>query len=205
MTRRSVLLLFAFSCLIGVGLPAAMGVSGGADDPPGNLSVSIRDFCDPATFEALGHGTCIRDDDVSVNGAQTLAGFGTELAQEKSVGAWRFNPQNASTEEGVDLTLLSRGGETHTFTRVADFGGGFVAALNAASGNPVPRPECAQVLSDGRLIPQPQSANNIFLTHGQTVPGPRIVEDEEAKFQCCIHPWMRITINPDESGHHHRD
>src|SRR5262249_40931236 len=144
------------------------------------------------------------DDNVSINGAETLAGFRAELAQEKSVGAWRFNPDRVETEAGVNLTLVNRGGETHTFTRVAEFGGGFVAGLNAASGNPVPRPECAQVLPNGKLAAQPPSANNIFLGHGQTASGPQIAEAEHVKFQCCIHPWMRTTITDDrehDGGH----
>lgn len=171
----------------------------GADEEQQAIQISIRDFCDPATFNAaVGPGTCVRDDNVDVNGATKFAGFRAELAQEKSVGAWRFNPDRVKTEEGVNLTLVNRGGETHTFTRVQKFGGGFVAPLNAASGNPVPAPECAQVLPNGSLAPQPASANNIFINHGQTLSGPRIVEDEQAKFQCCIHPWMRTTINPEQ-------
>jgi len=58
------------------------------------------------------------------------------------------------------------------------------------------------IAAEHTLVPQPPSANNIFLEHGETEPGPRIVEDEEAKFQCCIHPWMRTTINPREREHH---
>src|SRR6267143_1525450 len=76
----------------------------------------------------------------------------------------------------------------------------FVPGLNIASGNPVPAPECARVV-DGRLVPQPPSANNMFINAGQTLPGPRIVEDEEARFQCCIHPWMRTTLNAKEHEH----
>ncbi len=201
MLRQRVILLVAFVCVIGLGLAATVGARGDDDERPSALTISIRDFCDPVTFEVLRAGQCVRDDDVSVNGAMTLAGLRAELGQEKSVGAWRFNPDRIETEEGVNLTLVNRGGETHTFTRVAEFGGGFVAGLNAASGNPIPRPECAQVLPNGNLAPQPPSANNIFIGHGQTLPGPRIVEDEEVKFQCCIHPWMRTTINPEDHEH----
>jgi hypothetical protein len=55
---------------------------------------------------------------------------------------------------------------------------------------------------DGRLVPQPPSANNMFINAGQTLLGPRIVDDEEARFQCCIHPWMRTTLNPKEHERH---
>jgi hypothetical protein len=128
----------------------------------------IRDDCDPATFNAaLGPGAC------KGNGDTTLAKFRAELAEEGSVGAWRFNPDKEFTIDfGRTLTLESRAGETHTFTKVANFGGGFVAGLNAASGNPVPAPECAVVNADGTLSPQPASAANVFVLAGTTVSGP---------------------------------
>ena len=197
MSKRKVLVLVAFVCMIGLGLAATTGARGDGDEKPGTLTISIRAFCDPKTFNAaVGAGTCVRGD-VSIKGSETFPGFLAELGQEKSAGAWRFNPDRLETEESVNLTLVNRGGETHTFTRVAEFGGGFVAPLNAISGNPIPRPECAKVLSDGSLVPQPPSANNIFVEAGETDPGPRIIEEEQAKFQCCVHPWMRITINPE--------
>lgn len=195
MLKRTLLLVVVFACAIGLAFGAKTRKRGD-DEKPGTLTIHIRDFCDPTTFNgAVGPGTCVRADSVSVNGSQKFAGFLAEVGQEKSVGAWRFNPDRVRTEEGVNLTLVNRGGETHTFTRVAEFGGGFVAPLNGLSGNPIPRPECAKVLAGGVLVPQPPSGNNIFVEHGETEPGPRIVEGEEAKFQCCIHPWMRITFN----------
>ena len=206
MSKRKVLVFAAFVCMIGLGFTAKMRARRTQEEAPGTLTISIRDFCDPATFNAnppagIGPGTCVRGDNVSVNGSQTLAGFRAELRPEKSVGAWRFNPNRVETEENVNLTLVSHGGETHTFTRVAEFGGGFVAPLNAASGNLIPRPECAKVMPDGSLVPQPPSANNIFVEPGETDPGPRIIGEEQAKFQCCIHPWMRATINPEHRDH----
>ena len=93
--------------------------------------------------------------------------------------------------------LQNLGGETHTFTRVREFGGGFVAPLNAASGNPVPAPECARMIN-GQLAPQPPSPDNIFLAGNSSATGPLVAEGQSAKFQCCIHPWMRMTINSKE-------
>src|SRR5256885_8388836 len=130
---------------------AAKSTVRGDDEKPGNLTLSIRDFCDPTTFNlAIGPGSCLRGDNVSVNGLQTFTGFLAELGQEKSAGAWRYNPDRVQSEEGLNLTLINRGGETHTFTRVAEFGGGFVASLNAAAGNLAPRPECA-LIKNGQL------------------------------------------------------
>ncbi len=119
------------------------------------------------------------------------------------MGEWRFNPDTIQAEEGTKLVLVNRGGELHTLTRVAKFGGGFVAPLNALSGNPVPAPECARVLPDGTLVPQPESADNQFVEAGTTEQGPTIRdEDKEVKFECCVHPWMRLIVNPKGREHH---
>lgn len=169
-------------------------------DQPGTLTVDIRDYCDPVSFAAIG---CTRTATPVANGVITLTGFRAELGAEKSVGAWRFIPDHAKSEEGLNLTLHNLGGETHTFTRVKEFGGGFVAALNAASGNPTPAPECAKVVN-GNLVPQPPSADNVFLPGSTNAAGPQVAEGERAKFQCCIHPWMRTVINTenDNGGDH---
>ena len=131
----------------------------------------------------------------------TLPGFQAELGADKSVGAWRFVPDRATTEEGLGLMLQNLGGEAHTFTRVQEFGGGFVAPLNAASGNPVPATECAQVVN-GQLVPQPPSPDNIFVDGNASAIGPLVPEGQSAKFQCCIHPWMRMTIDAKEHQKH---
>src|SRR5881392_3924236 len=94
------------------------------DNQPGTLTIDIRDYCDPVTFANIG---CVRIATPVANGTITLPGFGAELAAEKSVGAWRFIPDQAKAEDGVNLMLKNLGGETHTFTRVKQFGGGFGA------------------------------------------------------------------------------
>lgn len=162
-----------------------------------DVKVDIRDYCDPASFNAaVGDGTCDRS---IVNGFITFDGFVAELTEDQSVGAWRFAPSQTSVAEKATLHLTNNGGETHTFTEVKQFGGGFVDFLNGPSGNPVPAPECAQVVN-GNLVPQPPSADNIFLGPGQTA---TVSLDHElnAKYQCCIHPWMRLTITPRDTHH----
>src|SRR5215831_12478213 len=72
---------------------------------------------------------------------------------------------------GDQTVLENKGGETHTFTRVDQFGGG-LARLNGLTGNPVPAAECAQVLPDGSLAPQPESPTNQFVEAGKTEAGP---------------------------------
>ena len=92
-------------------------------------TINIRDYCDPESFNAvIGPDTCVRDTSDSLI---TFSGFVNELGTDKSVGAWRFAPAQLSVAEGAVLELHNLGGETHTFTQVKRFGGGFVDFLNA--------------------------------------------------------------------------
>jgi hypothetical protein len=114
---------------------------------------------------------------------------GTVVTLDKSVGAWRFVPQQVKIAEGATLNLLNLGGETHTFTEITRFGGGFVPFLNAASMNSIPPPECLQ----------PPGPDTLFIPVG----GSASVTEHQgvAKYQCCIHPWMRLTITPRDEQH----
>lgn len=156
-----------------------------------NVTVDILDGCDPTTFNAvLGAGSCLPH----TAGSITFTDFLAELGEEKSVGEWRFNPNALNAEHGVNITLHNKGGEFHTFTRVEKFGGGLVPVLNQIGGFGDTAPECLQ----------PPSANNVPLAAGQTAAGPTVRGEHTAKFQCCIHPWMRTTVNAehDHEGHH---
>jgi hypothetical protein len=99
---------------------------------------------------------------------------------------------------GDQTTIQNAGGETHTFTRVNNFGGGFKARLNALTGNPDPVPECAQILPGGTLVPQPESDTNQFVEAGKTEPGPTAgstaLPRGVSRWECCIHPWMRMIV-----------
>jgi hypothetical protein len=168
----------------------ALGSTTGADDVQ---ELRIRDKCDPVTFnKAIGPGTCIGDGNI------TIDAFIAELTEDQSVGAWRFNPDHFDMDTGKPLRVASRAGETHTFTRVAQFGGGFVAFLNALSGNPIPAPECAVVNPDGTLASQPPSPTNTFVTAGSILngltAGSATLPRGLTQWQCCIHPWMRTAI-----------
>jgi hypothetical protein len=112
-----------------------------ASDP---MVVRLTDKCDPTTFNAvLGAGTCVGD------GTITFSHFIREVTSAKKAGAWHFDPAAGTVDEGTVLALENRGGETHTFTKVENFGGGFVAPLNSLSGNPVSAPECATATFGG--------------------------------------------------------
>jgi hypothetical protein len=90
-------------------------------------TVKIRDGCDPATFNApppngAGPGTCLAD----FNGHVTFQEFIDQLTRHKTAPLWRFNPTQRAVIAGTQLLLDNYGGEAHTFTRVENFGGGFV-------------------------------------------------------------------------------
>ena len=163
-------------------------------------NVDIWDYCDPTSFNAaLGPNACTRD---IAPGSITLAGFSTELGLDKSVGAWRFTPEILQSEGPAMLNLKNQGGETHTFTKVKAFGGGFVAPLNTASGNPTPAPECAQ-MANGALAPQAPGPGNLFLAPGATGSVQVSRPGDLTRYQCCIHPWMRMVVSHDDHEHHH--
>jgi hypothetical protein len=181
MSRR-ILFRMSLSVMAIICFAAAMVYHRSASAEGGVKEVRLRDDCDPVTFGAL----CPVG-----NGDTTLDEFNAELAQKKSVGAWKFNPDlsGLSIHVGEPIIIVNRGGETHSFTKVAQFGGGRVPRLNEASGNPIPAPEC--------LAP-PNMIDNIFVGGKTTAPGP-VAGDLTAplgrtKFQCCIHPWMRTTV-----------
>jgi hypothetical protein len=169
-------------------------------------TITMRDACDPDSFNAaVGPGTCIPGH----HGNTLFTDFIGELQSDQNAGGWRFNPMLNATEgnfrlvrldlkDGDQTTIQNAGGETHTFTRVRRFGGGFVSPLNALTGNPDPAPECAQVLPDGTLVPQPESDTNQVVEAGKTESGPTAGSSElprgVSRWECCIHPWMRMVV-----------
>lgn len=145
--------------------------------PRANAFVSVQDECDPATFNAaLGAGTCSRQGNVS------FASFNNELNATQKVAAWKFVPTALTIHVGQSIAATNNGGEMHSFTEVAQFGGGIVPSLNQASGNPVEAPECAQLPAVDLI-----AAGQTFITDAATT-----VETEN--YQCCIHPWMRAVV-----------
>ena len=158
-------------CLVAVAF-SALAVTLTADG--GTRTVQVRDDCDPATFNAaVGDGTCI-------GGGDTAFGdFIAELQASQSAEKWTFKP---SRTDHTRLVARNRGGETHTFTPVAQFGGGVVDILNHLSNNPVVAPECANPATFGASVVPPGGTSKEI----KAKPGDH--------FQCCIHPWMRTTV-----------
>jgi hypothetical protein len=161
-------------------VPAETGGENRIDWVHGNGPIILRDQCDPATFNiAVGSGDCIA---VSTVGRRVpYQDFLAQLETNHNVRGWWINPTLLTTSSR-QLTVLNTGGEAHTFTRVTSFGGGVVPMLNELAGTPVEAPECA--FSMAQLV---RPGNDLILLLSQT-PG-------VLKFQCCIHPWMKMEIN----------
>ena len=92
--------------------------------------------------------------------------------------SWRNEPSYASIREGQNVRVNNRGGRVHTFTEVANFGGGFVGLLNGALQT---APECA---NPAVLTFVPVGATETLTS----------LDPGLHKFQCCIHPWMRGAV-----------
>jgi hypothetical protein len=153
-------------------LVTATGASAGTD----HRQVLMLDNCDGPSFNAvIGPGTCNRA------GGVTFDKMIGELLRHGRAASWRFSPEQLQLSPGGTITASNLGGEFHTFTRVAAFGGGCVDELNAVLGL-TPVPECG--------IP------GIFGTTGAP-PGAAVTTGPFAsgtnRFMCLIHPWMRST------------
>jgi plastocyanin len=141
-------------------------------------NVQMLDACDPATFNAaIGEEVC-----VGGGGGVKFEHFIAQLVSTGDAPAWRFSPAQMTLAPGGTIEAVNRGGEFHTFTEVAAFGGGCVPDLNALLGL-TPVPECG--------IP------GIFGTTG-AAPGDSVETGPLAagthRFLCLIHPWMRTTV-----------
>lgn len=182
---------------------AAPDLRGNGDDDEGNRGnqrIALIDDCDPDDADWLPIG-CLQD-----KGDVTAAEFGAFLRSPLYdnippfgtepglflVGhpSWRNDPSHIVIEEGKRIRVKNEGGRPHTFTEVAQFGGGVVPPLNVGTQ---PAPGCAASV---RLEPGDRAK--------LTASGVGI-----HRFQCCFHPWMRATVrvtadDEDEDEDHDR-
>jgi hypothetical protein len=142
--------------------------------------VQALDDCDAATFNAaLGDpNLCVK------SGGTTFQEFISQLVAMGRAPAWRFAPGNLTLAAGGSIDAYNRGGEFHTFTEVAAFGGGCIAPLNQILGLTAV-PECANA---GALFA------STGITPGGELEGTALASGTHL-FQCLIHPWMRTTVD----------
>src|SRR5437667_2172808 len=156
-------------------MPAASRVVAG-HARAGTRRVNMMDACDVTTFNAaVGAGTCSRRHGVRFDD------FIAELTRSGRAGAWHFAPPTTRARSDETLLAVNRGGEVHTFTRVAAFGGGIVPELNDLAHVPNVAPECTTLEPDDFVAPRTTYEENIEHSGVQ-------------RFQCCIHPWMRLEV-----------
>jgi plastocyanin len=171
-------LALAVAAALAVAMPAA--ADDGRDDGVA-VPVAVNDACDPVTFNAaIGPGTCVG------TGTVTFSAFIAELTATHQVATWNFSPSSLTIEKGDSLVVTNRGGETHTFTEVSQFGFGIVPILNmltfGSTGPPLAEFATATFLAPGQTQVIRTTAKKPRLTIGTHL------------FECAIHPWMQAKV-----------
>ena len=148
-------------------------------DAHGSHQVAILDDCDPTDPDWTPTGGCVLR-----GGVVTEDEFGVLLTSPLSLSvvghpAWRMEPSYLRVSTGTSVRVSNDGGRLHTFTRVAQFGGGFVPPLNIGL---TPAPECVPASPNVNSLPPGERLQLNNLSAGNH------------RYQCCIHPWMRALI-----------
>jgi plastocyanin len=182
MTNTLMKISLAAFCLLFAGM---MEHGGGHATP---AQVVALDECDPATFNvigAVGPGFCknVALGYTPFGSTTTFANLFAEAAAGHPDKNWDFEPDTLTVDEGTPIIAVNQGGEPHTFTEVADFGGGFIPPLNDGEAA---APECSAGFSSVAV-----ARTRILQGSQLQVAG---LSKGEHHFQCCIHPWMRTTV-----------
>ena len=181
MRTRQIALLLLAGAVAGAFAASASRTKPALADSDVDKTVVMRDDCDPADPGWTPTGGCALQ-----SGDVNLAEFNEELISPLSASvighqAWRNDPPYLQVHTDQDVKVTNRGGRVHTFTEVAEFGGGRVPPLNQGLA---PAPECATAAN----MPPGASSDVTGLSAGNH------------RFQCCIHPWMRAVVKVGEAG-----
>ena len=149
--------------------------------PQTPAQVVALDECDPATFNAvLGPAFC---HNVALGASTTLKDLFDKAIAGTPDANWDFEPDVISIKKGTPIIVVDQGGEPHTFTEVAHFGGGFIEDLN---GGETMAPECSG------------GFKNLAVAKTRILQGSQLqvtgLSKGEHLFECCIHPWMRVKV-----------
>lgn len=142
--------------------------------------VRMQDDCDPSDLGWNATGGCSLHKG-TVTEAE-FAAFSVNTTGSPLVAsvighpAWRMDPGYVLLPFGEELKVVNTGGRNHTFTEVAQFGGGVVGVLNTGLAF---APQCAGL----QIIPAGGRVDISGLSAGLH------------KFQCCLHPWMRTVVS----------
>src|ERR1700687_4281388 len=147
--------------------------------------VVALDECDPTTFNAaLGPNFCHNVALAALGYATTLSDLFAKAGSGTPDPGWDFEPDILNIKKGTPVVAVDQGGEPHTFTEVAQFGGGFISGLNAGQETV---PECSGGFS------------NVAVARTRIIQGSQLQVAGLSKgkhyFQCCIHPWMRVEVD----------
>ena len=171
---------FVICCLVFVGAAAIH-----QDDAPSVAQVVALDECDPTTFNAaIGPDFCKNVSLAVLGYATTIQDLFAKAAAGTPDLKWDFEPDTLSINKGTVVSVVDQGGEPHTFTEVKEFGGGFIPGLNSGQA---PVSECASGFSD-------VSVAKTRLLQGSTSQITGLSKGVH-HFQCCLHPWMRVTVD----------
>jgi plastocyanin len=150
---------------------------------PSVAQVVALDECDPATFNAPGAVGADFCKNVALGASTTFSDLFAEAAAGTPDPKWDFEPDTLNVKEGTIVSIVNSGGEPHTFTEVAKFGGGFIPGLNDGEA---PVSECAAGFSSVAV-----ARTRVLQGSQQQIVG---LSKGEHLFQCCIHPWMRMKV-----------
>lgn len=181
--RRTGILVVFLSCVGLLVIGAATASLEAERERAQRRQVILWDDCDPTDPAWNPTGGCTLSE-----GTVTFAEFNAYRLSPLApsvIGhpAWWFEPGLLVAEAGKNIQVRNQGGRVHTFTRVAQYGGGRVPPLNTSQpGIPplTPAPEC---LAAG-VVDLPGGAKSVI----EGLPA------GDHRFQCCIHPWMRTLV-----------
>jgi plastocyanin len=176
MTRRVFSIAATLGLLAGAWVLSHPGKIAQASPKRGE-NITMLDDCLPGDPGWTPTGGCtLKPNQGDVSFAEFFALATTPLGPDL-IGhpSWRDDPSYVSMESGDELEVSNRGGRTHTFTEVVNFGGGVVPPLNGTLNM---APECANATN---IAPGGETRINSLQ------PGLH-------KFQCCFHPWMRAAV-----------
>ena len=163
---------------LAIGLILGLAITTASAD--GRKKIAVLDECDPADAGWAPTGGCsLEGGDVSFGEFQAMRLSPRALSIVGHM-AWRTDPTYMRIEPGKTVEVSNEGGRGHTFTEVAQFGGGTVPPLNQGLTQ---APECL----DGSKFAASALDPGDSLELKDLPAGNHL-------FQCCIHPWMRTQV-----------